>query len=119
MAGQPAVAPREQQQQQQQQLLPGWQRCVDEEGAVFYADEEGRVMVTPPCVEETPEGVDALERFEVVDGERYYWSDGRRGVKGRRDARLLVPGWRRCVRGGEALFLHRDGRLVRRPDYVH
>ena len=107
-------------------LLAGWRAAVQEgTGQRIYVEAgSGRVSHEAPLVEGLPEGVDALERFECVDGRRYFWSDGRRTEKavpgGRgRAARLLAWGWRRCVLGGRALFVHADGRVTRRPDFVH
>ena len=116
----PIHAASEQLAGEQPALLPGWQRRTDPATrTVFYSDEKGRVCLEPPLLEQA-EGVDPLEHFECVDGERFYWSDGRRIAKGRRNARLLAPGWRRCVlASGVVRFLHTDGRLVVRPDYVH
>ena len=95
-------------------LVPGWSRAVSPStGGEIFEEGEGSLL------QGLPEGVDALERFECLEGRRYYWSDGRRGPKGKRDARLLAPGWRRCVRDGEVWFWHPSReRLVRRPDFV-
>ena len=86
-------------------------------GGEHARDGTGRLSSEPPLL---PEGVDPLEHFDCLEGQRFYWSDGRRGPKGKRDARLLAPGWRRCVRDGEVWFWHPSReRLVRRPDYVY
>ena len=103
-------------------LLPGWQRVQEAGGSgrVVYQDEGGRVCHEAPVVDGLPEGVDPWERFEVVDGQRFFWSDGRRGPKGKRDARLLAPGWRRCLREEDGVWFVQEGtgRMVRRPDMV-
>ncbi len=104
-------------------LLPGWRRAPEAGGSgrAVYLDEGGRACHEAPVVEGLPEGVDPWERFEVVDGQRYFWSDGRRREKGQRGARLLAPGWRRCVRAEDGVWFLQmgTGKMVRRPDLVY
>ena len=95
-------------------LLPGWALCSSEEGGGHYEDAKGRVLLEPPLLLAV-EGVDPLEPFECVDGTAFYWSDGR----GRRGARLLAPGWRRCIQGGEVWYWREGGQLARRPEYIY
>jgi hypothetical protein len=60
-------------------------------GAVVYRDGAGRECLEAPVLGALPAGVEALEHFEVLEGERFYWSDGRLGPKGRRrGARLMA-----------------------------
>ena len=103
------------------ELVPGWCRTVDPSTGreTFFEASTGRACSTPPLLV-VPEGVDPFEYFECVEGERFYYSDGRRIRKGKRSARLMVPGWRRCVReDGVWFFNEREQSFARRPDYVY
>lgn len=101
-------------------LVPGWRPGSAPGGEAAFVEVGGeRWCREAPYLDGLPEGVDPFEYFECVEGERYYWSDGRRGEKGRRDGRLMAPGWRRCVRGGATAFVHvASGKVARRPVFL-